>query len=364
MTQTQSLAASETRYETYASLLKRWDRVGRKFAYKAKTKAEHARWRRDLLKALKDVTGFSTFQSCPLKPKVTETIRLDGYTRQRVEIQTEPGIIMPFYALVPDGDGPFPAVLCPHGHASGGKYSPAGRRDIPEIARQIQEYNYDYGVQFVREGFIALCPDARGFGERQEPHTKWEQAGKPDGILIQSCQYLNQMGYPLGQTVTGMWAWDLHRLIDYVETRKDCVPGRLACAGLSGGGLQTLWASGFDERIKCAVVSGYFYGYKESLLEMHWNCSCNFVPHLYELADIGDVAGLIAPRPLLIETGDQDPLNGASGMKNVTTQLKMTRKAYRTLGVDASLRHHVFPGGHKWSGVEAIPWVKQWVSGQ
>ena len=45
-----------------------------------------------------------------------------------------------FYALVPDGDGPFPAVLCPHGHASGGKYSPAGRRDIPEIARQIQEF--------------------------------------------------------------------------------------------------------------------------------------------------------------------------------------------------------------------------------
>ena len=50
-----------------------------------------------------------------------------------------------------------------------------------------------------------------------------------------------------------------------------------------------------DDRVKCAVVSGYFYGYKQSLLEQHQNCSCNYVPRLYEHVDMGDVGALIAP---------------------------------------------------------------------
>jgi hypothetical protein len=56
-------------------------------------------------------------------------------------------------------------------------------------------------------------------------------------------------------------------------------------------------------RIKAAVISGYFYGYKQSLLEMPDNCSCNYVPHLWEKVDMGDMGALIAPRTLLIETG-------------------------------------------------------------
>ena len=77
--------------------------------------------------------------------------------------------------------------------------------------------------------------------------------------------------------------------------------------------MQTLWASIFDSRICCAVISGYFYGYKEALIDGHMNCSCNYVPHLYEHVDMGDLGALLAPMPLLIETGDADPLNGSSG---------------------------------------------------
>jgi dienelactone hydrolase len=272
---------------------------------------------------------------------------------------------MTLYALIPYGaTARFPAVMCPHGHGSAGKYSPAGRRDIPQVAEAINVYNYDYGVQFAKAGFIAFCPDARGFGERQEESAvKYLHPGA--GIMAHSCQYINQMAYPLGQTVTGMWAWDLHRLIDYIQTRKDVVPGRIGCAGLSGGGLQTMWATALDEeqRIKAAVISGYFYGYRESLLEQHHNCSCNYVPHLYETADMGDIGALIAPRPLLIETGDADPLNGRS-LRNVTSQVAITKKAYKLLGAGDRLRHHVFPGGHKWHGGEAVPWMQKWVGGE
>ena len=166
------------------------------------------------------------------------------------------------------------------------------------------------------------------------------------------------MAYPLGQTVTGMWTWDLHRLIDYIQARSDCKPDRIGCGGLSGGGLQTLWATALDSRIRCAVISGYLYGVKESLIDLS-HCSCNYVPRLYEYADMGDIAALIAPRPLLIETGTRDDLNGASGIKNVLPQVAIIRKAYRLLNATRSLKHDIFDNEHVWNGIEAVPWMKK-----
>jgi len=75
--------------------------------------------------------------------------------------------------------------------------------------------------------------------------------------------------------------------------------------------------------------------------------------------DMGDIAALIAPRPLLIETGTRDPLNGASGLKNVRSQLAITRRAYRLHRAGTQLKHDVFEGAHRWHGVAAIPWLKQ-----
>ena len=336
---------------------RRYMKFSRGSGMTATTPTDFKRWRTRVRRRLMALTGFDTMSASPLKPRITERVSCDGYERQRIEIQTEPGVVMPLYALVPKGlsrGERRPAVLCPHGHGSGGKYSPAGRGDMPEIAEAISVYNYDYGVQFARRGLIAFCPDARGFGERQEPSL--HRAGDAS-ITASSCQLINQMAYPLGQTVTGMWAWDLHRLVDYIQTREDCNGKRIGCAGLSGGGLQTLWATAFDARICAAVVSGYMYGYRESLLDMHWNCSCNYVPHLYEHVDMGDIAALIAPRPLLIETGSRDPLNGRSGLKNVRSQVAIARRAYRLLDAGRDLVHDVFEGEHRWHGEKAVPWL-------
>ena len=175
--------------------------------------------------------------------------------------------------------------------------------------------------------------------------------------MFGSCNLLNHMAIPLGQTVTGMWTWDLMRLVDYAQTRPEVDPARIACGGLSGGGLQTLWLAALDERVRAAVISGYFYGYKDSLLRLNENCSCNYVPGLWNLADIGDIAALIAPRPIFIETGDVDSLNGPRGLINVTEQLAITRRAYDLLGTGAHVRHHIFPGPHMWCGEQSIPWL-------
>ncbi|MFW6059350.1 MAG: alpha/beta hydrolase family protein, partial [Phycisphaeraceae bacterium] len=144
---------------------------------------------------------------------------------------------------------------------------------------------------------------------------------------------------------------------DYIRMRPDCDRRRIGCAGLSGGGLQTLWTSALDRRITCAVISGYFYGYEQSLLEMHWNCSCNYVPHLYEHVDMGDIGALLAPRPLLIQTGTRDPLNGRDGLGNVHSQVTITQRAYNLHHADDQLVHDVFQGEHRWDERVAEPWL-------
>jgi dienelactone hydrolase len=326
---------------------------------RAHNSAELAAWQSDLRTRLRAIIGIDTMRACPLDPQLDAPEQYDGYTQTRVVIAVEPDVRMPLYVLTPDDLRPGqrrPVMLAPHGHGSAGKAAVVGRADAPELARTIAQHNYAYGVQLVRAGYIVLCPDARGFGERREPVMI------ADGDRLGgSCQVLNHMALPLGQTVTGMWTWDLMRLIDYVATRDDCDATRIGCAGLSGGGAQTLWLAALDERVRCAVVSGYFYGSKDSLLRLSRNCSCNYVPGLWQLADMGDIGALLAPRPLLVETGRADDLNGERGVLNVTEQLDITRQAYALLGAEDRLAHTVFEGGHRWDGNAVVPWLARWL---
>lgn len=340
---------------------KRFDVLSRQMAYRAETPEAHRIWKSELRSVLKSLIGIPTMQTCELRATAAPDAVFGDYRRDRVVIQTEPGVFMPVYVLLPGGlkEGEKrPAVIAAHGHAGGGKLATAGVRDVREVAEAIDTYNYGYGVDLVRRGFIVFCPEARGFGERREGVS---QGDTGESMLNSSCFQLNNMAVPLGQTVTGMWVWDLMRLIDYIQGRPDCYSNRIGCAGLSGGGLQTLWLASLDDRIHCAVISGYFYGYKQSLLEMPNGCSCNYIPHLWEKADMGDIGALIAPRPLLIETGTQDDLNGEGGIENVVSQVEITKRAYALLGEEDRLYHHVFDTGHRWNGEKAVEWLLRWI---
>jgi dienelactone hydrolase len=222
----------------------------------------------------------------------------------------------------------------------------------------INGHNYDYGVQFARAGFITACPDARGFGERREPNKQGDRKN-PNLLLSNSCHELTLAGAPLGLTVQGMWTWDLMRLLDLLSKDSRIDTKRVGCAGLSGGGMQTLDLVALDTRIKAAVDSGYFYGVRESLQVTNGHCMCNMVPHLWEHFDMGDIGALAAPRGLMIETGNADPLNGSSNLANVRSQVAISRKVFRALGANDRLQHHVFDGNHRWSGEESIPWMQE-----
>lgn len=339
-----------TYYTSMDRLLDRYDRVARQSAFRAESSEQFEAWKTGLRQTLRRITGMDEMEPCDPEPQLLESVRMDGYRRDKLILQTEPGVWMPLYKLVPDSlplGAATPCVLALHGHQTGGKLSVAGREDIPAIRRQIGVYRNAYGIDLVRQGYVVFCPDARAFGERRE----WTKQGETDELLLSSsCTQLNHMAIVLGQSVTGMWVWDLMRLVDYIESSGHSGP--IGCVGLSGGGLQSLWLAAMDERIRCAVVSGYFYGVKDALLRLSDNCACNYVPNLWKHVDMGDLGALVAPRPLLIESGTEDELNGARGIVNVTEQVEIARGAYALLDAGDRLQHFVFAGGHYWHGGE------------
>lgn len=347
-------------YTCMEHLMRAFDKRGRQKAFKAADLEEYYAWKDEVRSILWEITGLKHMEDCELMPTHMETTKLEGMTREKMMIQVEPDVWMPFYILMPDEplmkDGKAKVMLAPHGHSSGGKYAIAGRDDIPAVEGAIKRFNYAYGMEMARKGYVVFCPDARGFGERRE---KAKQSDKEDDFLTSTCFQLAHMAFPLGETVVGMCTWDLMRLIDYIETREDLVSDKIGCIGFSGGGMQALWLAAIDERVKYIITSGYFYGYKDSLLELNGNCSCNYVPRLWEYVDMGDLGALIAPRPFMIESGTKDHLNGKRGIENVTEQVAITRKAYELFGKSANLIHRIGESEHRWQAIKIDEFLQQ-----
>ncbi len=324
-----------------------YDKTGRQYRFCAKNVEEHKAWKNELKHKIIVTLGIDKMQSCELTPQFVESEILEGFRRDKVVIQTEPGVWMPMYILIPEDlkhDEKRPAVIAVHGHHSGGKYAVAGRDDIPEVREAIEKYNYNYGIKLVKQGFVVFCSDARGCGERN------------DDIMSSSCENLNNAAISMGQSLLGMWIWDLIRLVDYIQTLDYCDSSSIGACGFSGGGLSVLYLSALEERVK-AAVSGYFHGYRDAILKTNL-CSCNFVPGLWNLVDVGDVGAMIAPKRLLIESGIEDGLNGRRGITDVLEQVNITKRAYQLYSRENNLIHHIFNGGHRWNGEKTYDFLR------
>ncbi len=337
-------------YGSLGNMKAKFDRYARQSCFQGETRSEHEQWKQDARVILSDLLGLDKMDQVPLEPVVEECITLEnGIVREKVIIQTEEDVWMPMYILIPPrvSDTRQNVFLAPPGHMGAGKYSVAGCYEIGAVAEAIERFQYDYGMQLAKLGNIVLCPDCRGFGERRDEAL---QKDEENAFLNSTCFHLSHMALGLGETVVGMCAWDLMRAIDYVETRTDWKIGKIGCVGFSGGGMQTLYASALDERIEIVMISGYMYGFKDSLQILNGNCNCNYVPHLWEHFDMGDIASLIAPRPLVIQSCREDNLNGSRGLDNVYEQMDIIRKAYRLYDAEDDLAHDIQEGGHCWHG--------------
>lgn len=338
-------------FDSLAGMLRKFDKYARKDLFTGSTREEFEAWRGAARRTLHSLLGMEKMERPAPADRLLERVTLpDGIVREKVLLCTEADIYMPCYILIPPQGGGGVFLALP-GHKGVGKESVAGLRDNPVVADAIDYYNYDYGYQLARLGCVAVCPDSRGFGQRRDKSRQGENRAC---LLSSSCYELAHMAEPLGETVAGMQLWDNMALIDYLERRGEWDLSELGCLGFSGGGMQTLWLAAMDDRVRQAYISGYLYGVRDALLILNSNCNCNYVPHLWEHFDMGDIASLIAPRPLMIQSCREDDLNGPRGMENVYEQMEVIRQAYDLYGVPQRLVHDVCPGPHHWHS-ERLP---------
>lgn len=320
-------------YTTIGYFENKYDTAKKEFAFCAESKKEHAEWVAGARKRLREITGMDLCMEAEPKAECKVRKQLEGYVEEYWVMQTEPGVWMPFYFLKP-GDGSrkkCPSVLNPHGHGGG----------------KEKNYREWFQVSLARKGYNVICPDTRGSGERRE---SFQQGDDPEKMRMNSHREIQQMALGFGQCMVGLAMWDLTRLLDFLCTLDEVDENRIGCAGMSGGGQQTLWLAALDDRIKAAITSGYFYGFKDSLVSLPGNCACNFVPNMWRTMDMGDMGAMIAPRPFWVESGEKDHLEGARGLENVYPQIETARKAYALYGKEENLNHSVHDGGHEWRG--------------
>jgi dienelactone hydrolase len=148
---------------------------------------------------------------------------------------------------------------------------------------------------------------------------------------------------------------DGKRLVDYLATRKDLDIRRLGAMGISGGGMHTFFSTCLDKRIKACVISGYFCTFKDSVLAMQ-HCPCNFVPGLRRFGEMADLAGLIAPRPLLVEAGTKDPIFPIAAVQRSVAR---ARRVYAVFGAEAQVRTDYFEGRHQINGPKAYAFLQE-----
>jgi dienelactone hydrolase len=214
----------------------------------------------------------------PLNAKVFDRIEREGYSVEKVYFETYPGFYLGgnLYRPLGKGDGPFPAVLNPHGHWANGRMADT---DLGSIAARC--------INFARQGMVAFTYDMVGYNDTKQVPDHRKFATDPASQLWNI-------------SLMGLQTWNSIRALDFLESLSDVDRERLACTGESGGGTQTFILGAIDERL---AVQAPIVMVSHS---MQGGCLCENAPGLRVDYSNMEIAAAPAPRPQIIvaATGD------------------------------------------------------------
>ena len=273
----------------------------------------------------------------PAVPKVVTLSREDrgDYVVEKFQFDNGAGDTVPGYLLLPKSPaGRRPAILYCHWHA--GEYN-LGKEELFE-AKHTPEAP---GPALARRGYVVLGVDASGFGERN--------GQGPDGPTLKGYkaeESAAKFNLWVGRTFWGMLVRDDLMALDYLASRPEVDPGRIGVTGMSMGATRTWWLMALDERLKTGVAIACLTRY-QNLIEhrsLHEHDIGYFVPGMLRHFDSEAVVALIAPRPVLFQTGDQDAGSPVDGIHAVETTV---RSVYRLYGREHDFQSLLYPGqGH------------------
>lgn len=274
-------------------------------------------------------------------PTILDTTDCGLYVQHKVVYETSPGVMVPAWLLVPTSatpETPAPGVLALHGHGDG-KNQLVSRSSEPNIYRSFARH-------YAERGFVVLVPDAIGFGERA---TNFHRYGQRDGCNV---NFLRAALF--GMNLLALNLQDDRRGLEILAERPEVDARRIGCAGLSFGGTRTMYLAALDERVRAAVVSGYLTTFTAYAINTGNFCGSQFLPGIYHYADVADLHGLIAPRPLLIEAGRAD-----RGFPIEASRLAYTHLAdiYAAAGSPDMLERDEFDGGHEFHAEASLDFM-------
>ena len=204
----------------------------RKYEFKASNPKEVKKWQEEFRSELINSLGINEIKKrgyCDLEPVCINTVRFDDHIREEWTITSEPGYKVPLFLLKPlNQTGPVPLVITPHGHGKYGKDTYVGIFNNEEDRKGMEEGERDIALQAVREGYIAIAMDQRGFAG-----TRFRKDIEKD--TNNSCRTMQMHALLFGRTLVGERIWDIGRIIDYAKTRDDIDDERIVITGNSGG---------------------------------------------------------------------------------------------------------------------------------
>ncbi len=248
-------------------------------------------------------TGLASLEKKRTVPavKTGRVHELDGYRVTNLAIESKPGSWVTGNLYEPLGQkGPFAAILCPHGHWS-------DRSDYGRYRRDMQKRC----AVLCRLGAVVFAYDMVGYGDNKQT------VGHEDPLALQI------------QTHNSI------RVVDYLVSRPDVDPKRIAVTGASGGGTQSFILTAVDDRIAvsvpCVQVSAHFFGgcVCESGMPVHKNGS-------FQTNNV-EIAALAAPRPMLVIS------DGADWTKNTPlVEFPFLQKIYGLYNRDSQVENAHF----------------------
>ena len=328
-----------------------WTR--RELEFTGKTFSDWRNWRQRFYSKLVELVGDYP-PATPLRARVVERKDCGEYLREMVVYWSTRGSPVPAWVLVPKKKpkrGKHRAILCLHGHGPGMDHVAGVHYGDPAKKQEIRSLNYDYGLQFARRGFLTMTPEARSFGRRGDRESMLK-------TFRDLCNVNHLKATLLGYNLIALDLWDLKCALNYLETRPDVDSSRIGSCGLSYGGTMSMYLSALDERIKASVISCYATTFRSYAVENDNFCGSQYVPGIARYGDIGEIIGLIAPRPVCIENGLRD-----IGFKIDQARLahEKVRRIYRASGALERLVVDEFDGLHAFSGRKSIPFMEKWL---
>lgn len=310
--------------------------------------------RENLLQSLAEWEPYPT----ETRAKVIDLGKLGSGRLYRLQIWITDDVEMPALMLVPrDGKLPRPTIVCLHGYEGSPEWVMGF--DTPGAAN----YMNAAGLRLSEAGYVVVAPhivcSPPGFGK--------------DRIRF------DRLARLIGKGLLGFEIFELRRVIDYLETRQDVLPGHIGIFGISQGGQNALFLAALDTRIAAVIVSGYFNNrWNKMLEEEHLSKASRqerqsyvsylateeddkFNPFLTPLFPDHILGALICPRPLMVQIGRKDPI---VYWRDAVKEFELVRKIYSRLGIAERAHASVVRlGGHEMFIDEAKGFLDRWLSG-